>query len=113
MDAASVEFVEQVLEEGRHPEWLVASPPYRNGLVLLKNACRIAIVGVAFKLRLGFLEPIVSRAQWLIQSQPSTVMVLSRAVYRGRQSSGVEACFVWKVHQETPSGASICFAPMA
>ena len=113
MDAASVEFVKHFLEEGRRPEWFVTSPPYRNAFAFLKNACRIATVGVAFKLRLSFLEPVVFRAQWLIQNPPSTVIVLSRAVYRGRQSSGVEAWFVWKIHPETPSGASICLAPTA
>ncbi|CAN0255934.1 unnamed protein product, partial [Ascophyllum nodosum] len=65
MDAASAEFVEHFLEEGRRPEWFVTSPPYRNALTFVKNACRIATVGVAFKLRLSFLEPVVSRAQWL------------------------------------------------
>ena len=113
MDAASVEFVEHFLEEGRRPEWFVTSPPYRNALTFVKNACRIATVGVAFKLRLSFLEPVVSRAQWLTENPPSTVVVLSRAMYRGRQSSGVEAWFVWKVQQETQSGASLCFAPTA
>ena len=59
-----VEFVEYLLEEGRRPEWFVTSPPYRNALAFLKNACRIAKkVGVAFKLRLNFLEPVNSRAQ--------------------------------------------------
>ena len=113
MDAASVEFVEHFLEEGRRPEWVVTSPPYRNAFAFLKNTCRITKVGVAFKLRLSFLEPVVSRAQWLMENPPSTVIVLSRAVYRGRASAAVEAWFVWKVRSETLSVASIFFAPTA
>ena len=93
MDASSVKFVGHFLEEGRRPDWFVTSPPYRNTLAFLKNACRIAKVGVTFKLRLNFLEPVNSRALWLTQNPPATVIVLTRATYRGRQSAGVEAWF--------------------
>ena len=75
MDASSVEFVEYFLEEDRRPEWFVSSPPYRNAFAFLKNACRIAKVDVAFKLRLNFLEPVNSRAQGLMQNPPATVTV--------------------------------------
>ncbi|CAN0395923.1 unnamed protein product [Ascophyllum nodosum] len=69
MDASSVEFVEHFLEEGRRPDWFVTSPlPVRNAFAFPKNACRIAKVGVAFKLRLIFLEPVNSRALWLTQN---------------------------------------------
>ena len=68
MDASIVEFVEHFLEEGRRPDWFVTSPPYRNAFAFLKNACRIAKVGAAFKLRLNFLEPINSRALRLTQT---------------------------------------------
>ena len=113
MDASSVEFVEYFLEEGRRPEWFVTSPPYRNAFAFLKNACRIAKVGVAFKLRLNFLEPVNSRAQWLMQNPPTKMIVLTRATYRGRPSAGVEAWFVWKIGHETPPGSSIFFAQTA
>ena len=66
MDAASVEFFDHLLEEGRRSEWFVTSPPYRNALAFIKKACRIATVGVAFELRLGFLESVVFRAQGLM-----------------------------------------------
>ena len=113
MDASSAEFVEYFLEESRRPEWFVTSPPYRNAFAFLKNACRIAKVGVAFKLRLIFLEPVISRAQWLKQNPRATVIVLTRATYRGRPSAAVEAWFVWKIGHETPPGPSIFFAQTA
>ena len=101
MDARSVRFTEHLME-GRHRlDGMVTSPPYTNALVILKNAIQIATVGIAFKLRLNFLEPIPSRAQWLIENPPSCVIVLSRATYRGRQASGVKAWLVWKVRPET------------
>ena len=72
MDAASVEFVEHFLEEGRRPEWFVTSPSYRKAFAFFTNACRIATVGATFELRLNFLEPVASRAQWLMQNPPCT-----------------------------------------
>ncbi|CAN0345986.1 unnamed protein product [Pylaiella littoralis] len=110
IDATSVPFVEHFMEGGRRRDWVVSSPPYKNALLILKNACQIAKVGVAFKLRLNFLEPVPSRAQWLMDNLPSTVKVLSRATYRGRKSSGVEAWLFWKVNLDT-AGDSMFFAP--
>ena len=73
MDAASVEFVEHFREEGRRPELCVTSAACRNALAFLKNACRMAKVGVVCKRRLSFLEPVVSRAQWFVHNPPATV----------------------------------------
>ena len=75
-----------------------------------QNACRIAKVGVAFKRRLSFFEPVVSRTQWLMQNPTATVIILTRAMYRGWRSSGVEAWLVLKIGHETASGSSIFFA---
>ena len=105
-----MESVKHFREEGRRPEWCVTGPPYRNASAFLKNACRIAKVGVASKRRLSFLEPVVSRTQWLMQNPPATVIILTRAMYRGWRSSGVEAWLVLKIGHETPSGSSIFFA---
>ena len=113
MDASSVEFVEYFLEEGRRPEWFVTSPLYRNAFAFLKNACRIAKVGVTFKLRLNFLELVNPRARWFMQIPPATVIVLTRATYRSRPSAGVEAWFVWKIGHKTPPRSSIFFAQTA
>ena len=108
MDAASAKSVEHFREEGRRPVWCLTGPPYRNALACLKNACRIAKVGVAFTRRLSFLEPVVSRTQyWLMQNPPDTVIVLTRTMYRGWRCSGVEAWSVLKIGHETPPGSSI------
>ena len=101
MDATSVRFAEHLIEDRHCLDWIVTSPPYTNALIILKNAIQIATVGVAFKLRLNFLKPIPSRAQWLKKHPPSSVIVLSRATYRGRQASGVKAWLVWNVRPET------------
>ncbi|CAN0261279.1 unnamed protein product [Pylaiella littoralis] len=38
-------------------DWIVSSPPYSHAFPILKQALRVGPVGVAFKLRLGLLEP--------------------------------------------------------
>ena len=109
MGAASVESVEHFREEGRRPEWCVTGPPYTNALAFLRTPVGSPI-GVAFKRRLSFFEPVVSRTQWLMQNPTATVIILTRAMYRGWRSSGVEAWLVLKIGHETASGSSIFFA---
>lgn len=99
MDAATDEFCETFCEEARRPDWVVSSPPYKNAFAILKQALRIGRVGVAFKLRLTFLEPTKTRGGWLRANPPDMIVVLTRATYRGRKCSSVEAWFVWEKAQ--------------
>lgn len=111
MDATSVQFVQHSMEDGRCPDWGVSSPQYRDALLFLTNACHISKFGVAFKLQINFLEPVPSRAEWLMKNLPWKGVVLSRATSRGTASAAVEACFVRKVGSETVSASSFFFAP--
>lgn len=95
LDAASAEFATVFVEEGRRPDWIVTSPPYGNAFGILVQALRVAQVGVAFKLRLTFLEPTKTRGKWLKENPPSVMVVLPRATYRGRIFCTTEAWFVW------------------
>ncbi|CAN0421863.1 unnamed protein product, partial [Pylaiella littoralis] len=81
--------------ETRRADWIVTSPPYKTVFAILKQALRIGRVGVAFKLRLDFLQPRKTRGQWLADNSPHVVVVLPRATYRGRRSYSTEAWFVW------------------
>ena len=47
------------------PDWVVTNPPYNQAMAILKNAFDASQVGVAFLLRLSFLEPTRERAEWL------------------------------------------------
>lgn len=78
------------------PEWVVTSPPYKHAFAILKRALRIGRVGVAFKLRLTFLEPTKTRGPWLKDNPPHSIVVLPRAVYRGRKCSSTEGWFIWR-----------------
>ncbi|CAM9259984.1 unnamed protein product [Scytosiphon promiscuus] len=95
MDAATDEFRDAFRVEARRPDWVVSSPPYKNAFAILKQALRIGRVGVAFKLRLTFLEPTKTRGRWLRDNPPNMIVVLARATYRGRKCSSTEAWFVW------------------
>ena len=106
-DATSALFWDSIAS----PDWVVGSPPYHTASTIVQQALRIAKVGVAFKLRLSFLEPCADRAQLLKQHPPTHMIVLPRVVYR-KQSVGsshdwvTEAWFIWckdGVHLEIPS----------
>jgi len=100
MDATTQAFADAFGEEARRPEWVVSSPPYKHAFAILKRALTIGRVGVAFKLRLTFHEPTKSRGQWLKDNPPHSIVVLPRAMYRGRKCSSTEAWFIWKGGRE-------------
>lgn len=112
MDASTDTFREAFSEETRRPDWIVTSPPYDNAFAILKQALRVSRVGVAFKLRLSFLEPTKTRGRWLRENPPDMIVVLPRATYRGRKCYAVEAWLVWKKvkTQDADGSPPFCFA---
>ena len=113
-DASSEECFRAFTDTSRRMDWVVTSPPYKNAFGVLSAALRIARVGVAFKLRLTFLEPTKTRGDWFKENPPSAVVVLPRATYRGRQCNSPEAWFVWHIvgaeSDVIPIGQPFCFA---
>ena len=57
MDASTDAFRQAYGEDGVRPHWVVTSPPYKNALRISKQAMDKTRAGVAFKLRIHFLEP--------------------------------------------------------
>ncbi|CAN0210642.1 unnamed protein product [Ectocarpus sp. 12 AP-2014] len=112
LDASTDDFAEAYLEDTRRPDWVVTSPPYKNAFFILKQALRVGRVGVAFKLRLTFLEPVKSRGRWLKENPPDRIVMLPRARYRGRKCSSTEAWFVWEAVREEKQDTkpAICFS---
>ncbi|CAN0035972.1 unnamed protein product, partial [Ectocarpus sp. 12 AP-2014] len=96
-DAGSDAFREVFTEKAVRPAWVVTSPPYRHAFCILVQALRVARAGVAFKLRLSFLEPTKTRGEWLKANPPSAIVVLPRAVYRGRTCHSTEAWAIWHI----------------
>lgn len=107
MGAATEGFVEAFREDSWRPDWVVSSPPYKHAFAILKQALPVGRVGVAFKLRLTFLEPTKTRGRWLKDNPPHSVVMLPRATYRGRKCSSTEAWCVW----ENSPGQTNCNRP--
>ncbi|CAM9157863.1 unnamed protein product [Ectocarpus sp. 4 AP-2014] len=112
LDAAADAFVEAYVEKTVRPDWVVTSAPYRHAFAILKQAMPVGRMGVAFKLRLTFLEPTKTRGRWLKENAPDRIVTLPRSTYRGRGCSSTEACFKWETGRGGEEGRkpAICFS---
>lgn len=90
------------------PDWVVTNPPFNVAIEILKHAYEHAKFGVAFLLRLSFLEPTslvtvrkgqvtYAREAWLVAHPPSKIIVLPRWRYKGNGTDSVTtAWMVWR-----------------
>lgn len=83
------------------PAWVIGNPPFNEAQAHVEMALRTATVGVAFLLRLAFLEGAKRRAFWS-QHRPAEVHVLSErpSFTGGSTDSAAYGWFVWR--QEVP-----------
>ena len=83
-------------------DWVVTNPPYKLAMPILNNAFQVARVGVAFLLRLSFLEPTKDRAAWLSDHARNMSDMLIFGGPRpsftddGRTDSATVAWMVWQ-----------------
>ena len=77
-------------------DWTVTNPPFSDAYAILLNAWRHSQVGVAFLLRLSFLEPTRERGQFLAENPPSDLIVLPRYSFTGDGSTDSVTC-AWMV----------------
>lgn len=83
-------------------DWVVTNPPYAQAMPILASAYRCAKVGVAFLLRLSFLEPTNGRREWLQAHQGELSHLLIFGSPRpsftddGRTDSATVAWMVWQ-----------------
>lgn len=100
----------QYWDTTKHPDWIVGSPPYHYAAQIARQAIKTAKVGVALKLRLTFLEPCVSRADIMLDSPPTQLIVLPRVTaYNKRKGVSshdwvTEAWCIW-LKESTAAGA--------
>lgn len=84
------------------PDWVVTNPPYNEAAAILVNAYRSATIGVAFLLRLSFLEPTNGRREWLQahQEELSDLLIFGSPrpsfTDNGRTDSATVAWMVWR-----------------
>lgn len=77
--------------------WIVTNPPFDLAALILACALDHAIDGVAFFLRLSFLEPTEQRAHLLSRRPPTRQIVLPRISFTGDGKTDNVTCawFVW------------------
>jgi hypothetical protein len=83
-------------------DWVITNPPFNHALAILDSALDRARVGVAFLLRLSFLEPTTGtarhagRADWLAAHPPCRLIVLPRISFTGDGNTDSVTC-AWMV----------------
>jgi hypothetical protein len=83
----------------RRVPWIVTNPPFRVADQVLKLALAHATVGVAFLLRLSFLEPTDSRVFTLTRRPPDRLIVLPRISFTGDGKTDSVTCawMLWDI----------------
>lgn len=94
-------------------DWVVTNPPFNVAMEILQRSYECARLGVAFLLRLSFLEPTEEskrgdvtypeRSEWLAAHPPAKLIVLPRWKYNA-ESKGTDSCttawMVWHTGRE-------------
>lgn len=83
-------------EEDYRVDWTVTNPPFSNTATILKQAYAHSNVGVAFLLRLSFLEPCNGRVDFLTENPPTKLIVLPRISFTGDGKTDNVTC-AWMV----------------
>lgn len=71
------------LQESQHSDWIITNPPFSEASRILKVSYEIARKGIAFLLRLSWLEPCQDRADFLKENPPTKLIVLPRISFTG------------------------------
>jgi hypothetical protein len=81
---------------GEPYDWIISNPPFSKAPLITQHAYHYAEYGVAFLLRLTFLEPCLNRAKFLVNHPPS-ILVMPRYSFTrdGGTDSVTCAWFVW------------------
>ena len=78
-------------------DWVITNPPFNKAFPILMHAHNASLKGVAFLLRLSFLEPTYERQDWLYEHPPSKLIVLPRYSFTedGKIDSVTCAWMIW------------------
>lgn len=76
--------------------WSVSNPPFSHAFEILRLAHAHSLLGVAFLLRLSFLEPTEARGEWLKQYPPDRLFVLPRYSFTGDGKTDSVTC-AWMI----------------
>jgi hypothetical protein len=87
-------------------DWTITNPPFSYAFEILKNAYKKSHIGVAFLLRLSFLEPTIERASWLNEHPPTGLIILPRYSFTGDGKTDTVTC-AWMIWNKTVSSQTI------
>lgn len=78
-------------------EWIITNPPFSLAFPMLQKALDEVLIGVAFLLRLSFLEPTYNRSEFLSQNPPTGLIITPRISFTkdGNTDSVTTAWMVW------------------
>lgn len=98
-------------------DWVATNPPFGHAFDILQRALPRARTGVAFLLRLSFLEPTDARGEFLSLNPPTRQIVLPRWSYK-RNAKGKWATdsvtTAWMIWDKQPfTGPAIQIVPKA
>ena len=89
-------------------DWVISNPPFSKAPSIVKHAFHHATCGVAFLLRLTFLEPCQNRTDFLV-NHPPNILVMPRHSFTGDGNVDSVTCawFIWiKEKKQTELGKS-------
>lgn len=94
-------------------DWTVTNPPFVAAYEILKRAIEHSRVGVAFFLRLSFLEPTEERGPFLAKHPPDELIVLPRISFTGDGATDSVTCawMIWYTQDTYRNTRSIEIAP--
>lgn len=81
---------------GEANDWVISNPPFSEAPSIVRHAFFHAKFGVAFLLRLTFLEPCKNRSEFLVDHPPS-ILVMPRYSFTGDGATDSVTCawFIW------------------
>lgn len=120
MDMLDPEFWKRVRELFGQPDWVITNPPFNQAPALVPLAYQEAKIGIAFFLRLSFLEPCDDRAEFLSSHVLNRQIVLPRISFKTVRTEHADgrvtvsktdnmtcAWFVWRKDVQAPGGIEI------
>ena len=78
-------------------DWVIDNPPFSAAFEILPKAMANAKLGVAFLLRMSFLEPTDARGPWLKDHPPNLRITLPRTKYRKDKKGTDSVTTEWMV----------------
>lgn len=97
-----------IIDSEVHPDWIITNPPFSDAYRILKRAMEWAPAtgGVAFFLRISFLEPTQEHVGWLRANRPDYVLNLPRFSWDGDGNTDFNHC-AWMVWYGDAAPASL------